>query len=76
MLVSTKRISVVRLAAWQPVTGPEISYGGQNLLLKTLAGLEIRFFSAEAQQKLPDQRGQRGIPLRRSNPGAAVDLIC
>ena len=74
MLVSTNR-TIVHLVAAQPTAGAELAYPGLGLALQRLKPGELIHPSGKLLKVGDDQCAHRGVTLRGSDPGTAVDVI-
>jgi hypothetical protein len=63
------------LVTAQPVGGAELADLRLDLVLKGLKPCELLHPPGQALQVLDNERAQRGVTLRGSDPGVAVDLV-
>jgi hypothetical protein len=67
--------TIVHLITAQPVGGAELADLGLDLTLQPLKPAELLHLSGQASKVGDDQCAYRGVTLRGSDPGAAVDVI-
>ena len=67
--------TIVDLVAAKPVARTELAYLGLHLMLQRLQPRELFLPPGQPFEIRDDQRAQRGIALRRGDPGVAVHMI-
>jgi hypothetical protein len=67
--------TIVYLVAAQPVGGAELADPGLDLVLQSLESGELVYPAGQLLKVRDDQRADRGVTLRGSDPGVAVDVI-